>query len=142
MFHEIFPQKKDLSAVLNHSSHVDLKPVKTRLGLVLGSTDFIKRTEEKFDRRTKTVMNEKRRINESYGEVSEIIANFERNEGIRIQDINARNYTGKRQRAKLLVLLKEQGGRKYSEIIHIPLFRKLKQNALSSIYRNAKKIVL
>jgi hypothetical protein len=114
--------------------------VRTRFGDILGEDRYIEEAKKRFDRRQKHGQSRRMRIEDHIFETpQDIIREFQKNHGTRIEDINANSLEGKRQRAKLLVLLKDRAGLSYREVIKFPIFMSLKYSSLGQIYRRAKK---
>lgn len=115
-----------------------------RFGEFLGDTHFLPNVMKRFNRRKKEItrsdkLKAKRRIFDQYfKKVSQIIDEFEKKEGIKLTEIDLNTWKGKRLRGDLLVLLKDEGGLKYSEIIYLPLFEFVKYHSLGQLYKRAK----
>ena len=69
---------------------------------------------------------------------NEIIKEFEKKIGIKIEKINVGRQQGKALRAELLVLLKDEAGLTYAKIIQYPLFQPLKYSSLGQLYKRTK----
>ncbi len=70
---------------------------------------------------------------------SKVLGEYERRIGKPIEKIDAGCYEGKRQRAELLVLLKDMAGITYRDILEIEVFRELAFSSFGSIYAGEKK---
>jgi hypothetical protein len=108
----------------------------------LGNKDFLESAKKSFDRRTKPSNQgkENRRKRDRYFDpVAKVIWEFENITGIKIEDLDVSTKEGTRQRAELLVLLKDYAGLTYKEISEFYVFEDIRMNSLRSIYRNAKK---
>lgn len=137
---ELFPTKKDLNEVLGFLAGKDLNLKTTRIGPVLGSEKFIAETIALFDRRKNSRMSRRMRIKEEeYPDVETLQQNFEKTYRIDLNKIDLGTVRGKRMRAKFLVMLRENGGLTYSQIVRHPLFKKLKLSSMSHMYTNIKR---
>jgi len=84
-------------------------------------------------------MKKKRRDDFYFEPVAKVIQEFERDKGIKIDDINIGKWDGKRLRTELLVLLHDLTGLKYREIIELPIFSDLHYLSMSRLYHNFRK---
>ena len=84
-------------------------------------------------------MKKKRRDDFYFEPVAKVIREFERDKGIKIDDINIGKWDGKRLRTELLVLLHDLTGLKYREIIELPIFSDLHYLSMSRLYHNFRK---
>jgi len=117
-----------------------LKPVKTRFGFILGNSGFETEIENNFNRRKQVETSmRKRRRDFIMKPVEDVINDFEKQYGIKIEQINPNTMKGKELRNKLLVLLKDEAGMKYSEIIKLAPYRTLKYSSLAKIYIRTKE---
>ena len=71
--------------------------------------------------------------------MEKVIQEFERKYGVNIDKIDVKTLAGKKIRTKLMILLKDMAGLKYSEIIEMDLFSDLQLSSLRSIYRYERK---
>ncbi|MCX6558215.1 MAG: hypothetical protein NTW95_12435 [Candidatus Aminicenantes bacterium] len=95
---------------------------------------------ERYERRLEPDGMKKKRRDDFYFEpVAKVIQEFERDKGIKIDDINIGKLNGKRLRTELLVLLHDLTGLKYREIIEIPIFSDLHYLSMSRLYHNFSK---
>ena len=104
--------------------------------------DFLKSALKKADRRKRPTdqgIGNQRKRDRYFDPVEKVFMEFERINKIKIVDIKTFNYEGKRHRADLLVMLKDNAGLTYKEIGKILLFGDLNSNSLRAIYRNTKK---
>lgn len=124
---------------LGHKN-VKIEEKKSRMGNVLGENEFIKKIQEKYNRRKnqeKTCI--RRRISDiSFETKDNIIKKFEKEEKIKVSNINIHKIEGKRKRLKLLINLREKCGLKYKEINQINIFQNLKLYSLSVLYNRGK----
>jgi REP element-mobilizing transposase RayT len=131
----LYPLKSDLNDALASYEGKIVKQTKTRIGPVIGSAEFIKKSIDRFERRRASAGGRRRRIAErSDGQIQDLIRRFEIAENVRIDRIDVTTLPGKRLRARLLVVLRDVGGLPYSEINKIPLYRDLKYFSLSNLY--------
>lgn len=70
--------------------------------------------------------------------VDEVIEEFEKKKGIKISEIKTNKFAGKKLRTELLVLVKNEAGLTYKEIIEYPIFKSLKYSSLGHLYQKAK----
>ncbi|MCK4322559.1 hypothetical protein KAX08_08605 [candidate division WOR-3 bacterium] len=70
--------------------------------------------------------------------VDEVILEFEKKKGIKIIEIKTNKFAGEKLRAELLVLLRDEAGLTYKEIIEYPIFKSLKYESLGHLYQKAK----
>ena len=71
--------------------------------------------------------------------VEQVFWEFERRIGKRVERIDTGCHEGKRQRAELLVLLRDQAGLTYREIMEFEVFRDLSLSSLGSVYAGGKR---
>ena len=141
---DIFGSRRNLNSEMlaEAGKELELEIVRTRYGDVLGSSHFAFAAMEKHDRREGKAVEAKdnRRYRDPLDIVVErVIQEFEVKIGKKIEEVDTRNLEGKRQRAQLLVNLREMAGLALSEIGHMKIFRALKYSSLSNIYKNAKE---
>ena len=108
----------------------------------MGNEDFLESAKKDFDRRTKPSdqSKENRRKRDRYFDpVEKVVWEFENITGIKIEEMDVSTKEGTRQRAELLVLLKDYAGLTYKEISEFFIFEDIRMDSLRSIYRNAKK---
>ena len=134
----IFKRKERFKELLNEWMNKDIGVKNTKLGGVIGGSNFIEKALKQFNRR-KVKTKSKRRRKEDYifEPAEEVIRRFEEDNGIEIQDINTNTIKGKRLRVELLILLKDKAGLKYTEILKYPLFYQLKYSSLGKLYERA-----
>lgn len=138
---ELFGSREEYLSCLYSNVNRELPVVITKYGEIMGSEDFLKSALEKHDRRNRPSHQSigVRRKEDLYFEpVEKVLWEFERMNGTKIEDINARTLEGKRLRGELLIHLKERAGLKYREIGEFDLFEDLSFSSLRSIYRNMR----
>ncbi|HUU04914.1 MAG TPA: hypothetical protein VMZ49_03440 [Patescibacteria group bacterium] len=137
---ELFGSQTNLAGAVQMAGSGKLSLLKTRLGPVLGDESFVEKALERFDRRLEPDGMKKKRRDDFYFEpVAKVIQEFERDKGIKIDDINIGKWDGKRLRTELLVLLHDLTGLKYREIIELPIFSDLHYLSMSRLYHNFRK---
>jgi REP element-mobilizing transposase RayT len=136
----LFGSQINLAGAIQLAGSEKLSLLKTRLGPVLGDESFVEKALERYERRLEPDGMKKKRRDDFYFEpVAKVIQEFERDKGIKIEDINVGNWQGKRLRTELLVLLHDLTGLKYREIIEIPIFSDLHYLSMSRLYHNFRK---
>ncbi len=136
----LFSQKSELTEMVKSTWEKSLPIIGSKYGDMLGTKEFLETAIKRYNRRSDEYSIERNRGNDNYIEpVEKIIQEFENKYKIKIERINTNTFEGKRLRGKLLLLLKNFGGMKYSEIIRLDLFSDLQINSLGSIYKNASK---
>jgi len=110
-----------------------------RGGEVLGDERFIEKAIRRFDRRKQKSRSKKMRKEEyDFSFVKRMIKEFERGKGHKIERIDVRTRAGRTLRDELLVMLKDEAGLPYSEIIRYPPIQTLKYSSLGQTYKRAK----
>ena len=138
----IFGSKDNMIAELSECSKKELEIKNTPIGQIMGDEVFIKKAGRLFDRRKKRETSGRKRSKDyAFIPAEEVIVKFEKNKGVNLKDIDINSLSGKKLRNKLLVLLKDQAGLKYSEIIRMPFFKHLKYNSMGALYMRTKKIM-
>ena len=136
---DLYEDFDQLEMLTNSDKYDELPVFKTKYGEILGRENFINVAQKKFNRREAMNSAERRRKEDMHFEpIAKIYQEFEKIHKIHLEEIDFGTYEGKRLRGKLLVLLKDLGGLKYSEIIKLDPFSDLQLNSLGSIYQNAK----
>jgi REP element-mobilizing transposase RayT len=138
---DLFGSSDNLVGIINNYEIKELPTLKTREGLIIGGQEFSIKAVEKFNRRkSRKETLESKRIDDYYFEpVEKVFHEFRKIHGIDPNDIDTKTHVGKRQRASLLVYLKERAGLTYEEIKKILIFSDVKIFSLGRIYRNAKE---
>jgi len=137
---DLFKSRDKFIKLLEEWGNEDVEVKNTRLGPIIGDKGFIKKSIKRFDRRKlKGKSERKRRKDYIFEPAEETIIGFEKDKGIKVEDININSVSGKRLRGELLVLLKDRTGLKYTEILKYPLFRPLKYSSLGKLYIRARK---
>jgi hypothetical protein len=139
---ELFDTEEYMKVELREWVNAELPVRYTRMGDILGGENFMQGAKEKYDRRKNenALTSHRMRRNEyQFKNMTEVIAAFEQDRGTSIMEIDLDGHQGKAMRAELLVLLRDEAGLDYSEIIKHPLFQSLKYSSLGQLYRRAKK---
>ena len=132
--------EEEMYKLLNEWKQKDLPIRKTRIGDILGEDVFIKESIKRFDRRRKRTKSRNMRLGDyRFRSFEEIIKEFEEEKGIKLNKISLNTHKGKQLRGELLVLLKDEGGLTYSEIVRTPVFQSLKYSSLGKLYKRALK---
>ncbi|MCK4765234.1 MAG: transposase [Candidatus Aminicenantes bacterium] len=139
---ELFGSKDEFRASL-YESRINGLPVRsTRYGDILGSEDFFKSAIIRYDRRNRPTdqSDGSQRVDDRYFEsVEKVIWEFEKQEGLKIDEINVTTHPGKHRRGDLLVMLKDKAGLTYKEISKFEIFGDIQLVSLRSMYRNVRK---
>ncbi|MCK4420211.1 transposase [candidate division WOR-3 bacterium] len=136
----MFNSEEEMYKLLNEWKQKDLPIRKTRIGDILGEDVFIKESIKRFDRRRKRTKSRNMRLGDyRFRSFEEIIKEFEEEKGIKLNKISLNTHKGKQLRGELLVLLKDEGGLTYSEIVRTPVFQSLKYSSLGKLYKRALK---
>jgi putative transposase len=137
---DLFGEKSVLKDLLREWRGRDLPVKRTRLGDVLGDERFIEAAMRRFDRRKRKLESRRMRRREyDFASVERTIRGFEKRERIQISKIDVKTRAGRLQRDKLLVLLKDEAGLPYSEIIKYAPFQSLKYSSLGHLYQKMKR---
>jgi len=137
---EFFSGKRAFMSALRMSKGLGLPDFKSQYGPVLGDESFVKQAEARYDRRLEKVSPRNARADDlSFEPVEKVIQEFECRISKPIEKITIGCHEGKRQRAELLVLLKDRAGLTYREIMEFDVFRGLAYSSLGCIYANARK---
>ncbi len=137
---ELFGGRRRLAAAMRTGMRAELPLLRTPLGPVLGDEGFLRKALEKFNRRLKPDgMKKRRRDDYDFDPVDKVIREFEREHRVKIDDLATDHYEGKRQRAQLLVRLKDQAGLTFREISEFDMFANLQFASLRQVYGNARK---
>jgi len=139
---DLFQSKSQLNKLVYSLEKTELPVVKTKFGEVLGNEDFLDIALSKYNRREETHSSDRKRIYDKYFEpIEKIYKEFEDKHSISVDRIDIKTFNGKKLRGELLVLLKDQGGMKYVDIIKLDIFSDLKFSSLGSIYKNSLKLM-
>ena len=134
----LFKREEQFKKLLAEWANKDIEVKNTRLGSVIGERDFIKKAIKQFNRRKVRTKSERRRKEDYIFEsAEEVIRRFEEEKSIKMENIDANSFKGKRLRGELLVLLKDKAGLKYIEILKYPLFYQLKYSSFGKLYKRA-----
>jgi REP element-mobilizing transposase RayT len=130
--------EEEMYKLLNEWRQKDLPIRKTRIGDILGEDVFIKESIKRFDRRRKRTRSRNMRLGDyRFRSFEEIIKEFEEEKGIKLNKISLNTHKGKQLRGELLVLLRDEGGLTYREIVENPIFQSLKYSSLGKLYKRA-----
>jgi len=136
---DLFGDKKVLRSLLKEWAGEELPIEKTRMGYVLGDTSFIEAAIRRFDRRKRKSKSKRMRMEEhDFPPVDKLIRDFEKRNHLRIEKIDARTRIGRRLRAELMIMLKDNAGLTYSRIAEYKPFQSLKYSTLGKLYISAK----
>jgi len=136
---ELIGSKREFDRLINDYYSKNLSVQQTEFGGILGNKDFFNRAKEKFDRRKKQqYVNRKRKDDLYFVPEEQVIWEFERKYKIKIESINTQTLKGKKQRAELLVNLRDYSNMKYSDISMLEPFGDVHFGSLRSIYKRAK----
>jgi REP element-mobilizing transposase RayT len=135
-----FKSKPVFDELLEEWKTKDLPVNRIRFGALIGAKNFREEAMEKFDRRDNQGGKSKRRRKGDYifDTVDNVIEDFEKKRGVKIDQIKIHTKAGKELRAELLVMLKDKAGLRHKEIIDMPIFRPLKYSSLGQLYKRAK----
>lgn len=137
---ELFQSKENLGNFLSDWIGKDLPVKETRYGNFLGGEGFIQESLDKFNRRRDNEESSRKRKKDYILRTpDEIVRNFEDEIGKKIEEIKVHRRKGKHLRNKLLIMLREEAGIKYSEIIKYKPFRSLKYSSMGKLYKRTKE---
>jgi putative transposase len=137
---KLFQSKENLWSFLSDWIGKELPVKKSRYGNFLGGDEFIQGSLDKFNRRRHNKESyRKRKKDYVLRTPNEVVRNFEDEISRKIEDIKVHTKKGKNLRNKLLIMLREEAGLKYSEIIKYKPFRSLKYSSLGKLYKRAKE---
>lgn len=137
---ELFQNKENLLDFLSDWTGKELLVKKSRYGNFLGGDEFIYESLDKFNRRRHNKeSSRKRRKDYVLRTPDEVIRNFEHGISRKIGDIKVHTKRGKNLRNRLLIMLREEAGLKYNEIINYKPFHSLKYSSLGKLYKRAKE---
>ncbi|MDD3803487.1 MAG: transposase [bacterium] len=136
---EIFDSEEGLNAGYAEWINRKLPVYETRVGDVLGSEEFKKEAIALFNRRKTKVKSAMRIKSEQVTDARKLITDFEKEKGIRLSRIDFTKHVGKRLRAELLVVLRDEGCLTYKEILRLKYFKGIQLSSMGRIYKNSKK---
>jgi len=137
---ELFGERDDLERQLVEWSGSDLPIRHTRHGDILGEDRFIREAIKKFDRRKSKGRSRRMRQDDyQFKSAIQVISEFEDKRGVKIEGINLDSHQGKALRGELLVMLKDEAGLTYLQVIEYPLFQSLKYASLGQLYKRIKE---
>ena len=136
----IFGTKRKLFEMLQDWEGECLPNYRTKLGDVLGDEAFYIDAVNRFNRREgegepQWMREDDRKILS----LEEVLKEFEKKHGIKIEAIDVSTIDGKRLRGELLVRLKDDACLTYREIKKITLFRDSSIGSLSGLYNHYKR---
>jgi REP element-mobilizing transposase RayT len=118
----------------------ELPLINSPMGKMIGGEDFMDVFLRRADRRSGLESEERRREKDYHIlSIEQVIMEFERIEGINLDQILTYTLAGKKMRARFLVLLRDKTMATYREIAQIPLFSDISLNTLSSMYLYEKR---
>ncbi len=130
--------REEMYRLLNEWKQKDLPIRKTRIGDILGEDEFIKESIMRFNRRRKQTKSRNMRLDDyRFSPSQEVIKEFEKERGIKLNKIDLNTHKGNQLRGELLVLLRDKGGLTYREIVENPIFQSLKYSSLGKLYKRA-----
>ena len=137
----IFQKRENLVSALNiWIANKELATTKTRYGDVFGEEDFKDISLNIYDRRKIIKKSPNRRLNDNLSkDVRFLLEEFEKEERIKIDEIDVKNKYERKLREKLIIKLRDQGGISYNVINILELFKNLKYSYLGKLYKNAKE---
>ncbi|MCP4221014.1 MAG: hypothetical protein GY765_40670 [bacterium] len=138
---ELYGTREELLRAIHTFGVREPEVVFTKYGEVLGGGDFLERAIEKFNRRDEVPeenIGHQRKEDFFFEPESKVLWEFEQEEGVTLAEIDVATLLGKRQRARLLILLKDKAGLTYKEIRRYELFSDLQMASLGQIYKNTK----
>ncbi|MCD6579768.1 transposase [bacterium] len=137
---KVLHDRENFIALLKTYSKIDDLPIrKTRMGEIMGNEKFEAEAYQIGDRRKLDEHNSQMRIDDNGTEdFWYLIRKFEKETGTKVDEIDIKTQTGKILRAKLIILLRDICGLKYSEINQIGPFKNLKYSYLGRLYKIAK----
>ena len=139
---ELFGDRTSMMEYLQ-GEKTELKADKTRMGMVMGDEEFIRSAFARVDRRKETGKSGRMRVKDySYKKPDNVIREFENETGRHIDEIDTGTWEGKRQRVRLLVLLRDMAGKSYREILELPLFKGIKYGSMAKLYKTGKERLL
>ncbi|MDD3803767.1 MAG: hypothetical protein PHW02_05200, partial [bacterium] len=130
---------KELELAYAEWTEGELPVLETRAGSLLGTEEFIRDAIALFDRRKGETKVNMRAKKEWKRDISQILKDFEKEKGIKLDEVNLSTYSGKRIRAELLVKLKDEGGLTYKEISEIAYYKDLQLSSLGKTYKVFKE---
>jgi REP element-mobilizing transposase RayT len=136
----LFGGRKGLVGAMQAEPQNKLPLLRTPFGPVLGEKDFLGLALEKFERRHRPdAVKKRRRDDYDFDPVEKVIWEFERENGMKVDDLETGHYAGKRMRSELLVRLRDLAGLTYKEISEFSIFASLQYGSLRQLYLNARK---
>lgn len=133
----LYQTQKNFDDLLSSESFKTINVASTKFGEILGSDELIISLTSK-----KSVLSAKSAFvgNNEFAIPQNVICNFEKKFGIKMENIDTSCKQGKKLRLILLKLLRETCMMKYSEISKINLFSNLRENSLRNLYKKSKDL--
>ncbi len=137
---ELFGGRLEVRTAINGQLLAELPTRQSVFGEILGEENCLARTLAKFDRRhIPDAVGKRREDDFGFAPVEKVVQEFEQRHGVAIESLDVTTWKGKRLRGELLVLLRDQAGLTYREIIEFAIFSPLKYLSMSQLYRQAKR---
>jgi len=106
---DLFQSKNEMKRLLEEWVHRKLPICETRVGLILGSKVFIENSMDKFNRRKISKENtQMRKIEENIKNALYLIETFEKEKGVKLEELDFHTLKEKKIHSELLVILKEK----------------------------------
>ena len=127
-------------SILNSSSTtITLKIIHSPIGNIIGEKEYAEKIINKKNRRDKIIHNNeitirRRKYEYQFRNYKKVIVEFEKKNKILTNQLRRNNRTSAKYRIKLLILLRELCGMKYSEINKLYIFNMYKLSSLSVLY--------
>jgi REP element-mobilizing transposase RayT len=136
---QLFGHARTIRNALNESVQSELGEECTRFGGVLGADGFQARALQLYERRNHPDAVKRRRNDDySFDPIEKVYWEFEKKNGLKVDDIDVTRWQGKRLRGELIVRLRDQGGLTFREIAELPIFSDLQYRSLPHLYWKAK----
>ena len=137
---DLFQSKNEMKRLLEEWVHRKLPICETRVGLILGSKVFIENSMDKFNRRKISKENtQMRKIEENIKNALYLIETFEKEKGVKLEELDFHTLKEKKIHSELLVILKEKVSLTYKEIMKLQYFKDVQFSSLGVIYKRGKK---
>ena len=137
---DLFQSKNEMKRLLEEWVHWKLPICETRVGLILGSKVFIENSMDKFNRRKISKENtQMRKIEENIKNALYLIETFEKEKGVKLEELDFHTLKEKKIHSELLVILKEKVSLTYKEIMKLQYFKDVQFSSLGVIYKRGKK---
>lgn len=138
---ELFENKRQFRQYLRSRVGEKLPVFRTIHGYILGERSFLKEALKKYQpiKNFHKTRKKKAMPVKHVEPVEKVIAEFEKNNDVKIDEIDTSRFKGKRLRGRLLLELKNRAGLRYKEMMKFPIFSNLKPTSLGKLYQDAKK---